>query len=446
MKNQLEYFLSNFQLYYHVEKIDIGYGSAGKNKVIIKKSPDNEFFESLNDIDPEKVIWKEWKGVNIPFCFDDNENDDIISTKDDQILINFDIVASTFYFLSGWNEYVNSKKDEFGRISYKYSIINKLEISLIPVVNYYFDILNDAIKRAGEVVEKKNLWNKNDFGIALTHDIDVCKSAWLEGSNIALRKGNFFQISKLVYKRFFKKDAWFNFKEIQNIEKENNGVSSFYFLPQQGKVGKWKNADYSINSKDIRESIKYLIDGGNEIGIHGSFGTHSSSKKFKIDKDKLKLSIIGNRFHFLMFDPKLTVSVLEKNEMKYDTTLGFAEQIGFRRGTCFPFYLYNFEEKRISSIVEVPLITMDSTLYNSKYMGLTKEESVFQVKSLINEIKKFNGVFTLLWHNTFFSEYKYTGWKEVYVQILKYCNQQNGLLTTSGNIYKAIKQKEHYEA
>ena len=114
----------------------------------------------------------------------------------------------------------------------------------------------------------------------------------------------------------------------------------------------------------------------------------------------------------VMFNVKKTLEVLEQTALKYDATLGFAEHIGFRRGTCFPFYLYDFKRKQISTILEFPLIIMDTTLIHAKYMKISQHETLHQIEPLIAEVKKFHGVLSVLWHNTSFSDYKYTGWKK----------------------------------
>ena len=79
---------------------------------------------------------------------------------------------------------------------------------------------------------------------------------------------------------------------------------------------------------------------------------------------------MGNRFHYLMFDPEKTVQILEDCGIKYDTSLMFAEHVGFRRGCCSPFYLYDFEKNRTSPVIEIPLIIMDTTFRNKHYMGI----------------------------------------------------------------------------
>jgi len=433
-----EYFIRNFELYFKVDKIQIDYGITQSAQISIVKNADDSFWESKKDIDADRIVWKEWKGVRIPFLFNTGDKEDVLTKKENQIIINYDIVASAFYFLSGWNEYISADKDDFGRVKYESTLIHKLKIDGVPVVNYYFDILSDAITQiSGQA--SKNLWQEHPFAVALTHDIDVCNRGWLEGSFSEFKKKRFLSIPKLILNRLIGNDDWFNFSKIVGLERKYQANSTFYFLPRKGKVNGWKNADYDVHSIGIKKVIQDLNENGNETGVHGSFGTHADSELMKQDIARITgKQVTGNRFHFLMFDVRKTVSVLENAGVKYDTSLGFAEQIGFRRGTCLPFYLYNFEKREISSVMEIPLIVMDASLLFNKYMGLSLKESVPAVVAIIEEVKKFNGVFTILWHNTSFSEYKYTGWCDVYEQIISYCKDNNALLTSNIDIYNRI--------
>lgn len=434
----LDYFTKNFGLYFETAELSVGYGIEQVKQIEVAKGVDDSFWDAMQDIDAQNIVWKEWNNIKIPFLFSNDIDAEIITKKENRILINYDIVASAFYFLSGWNEYVSSDKDDFNRVKFKSTLIHKLEIQGIPVVNYYFDIFRDAICQInGEC--KEFAWQEHDFAVALSHDIDVCKRGWLEGSFSEIKKKKFFTVPGLITNRFFGKDDWFNFDKIIRLEKKYNANSTFYFLPQKGKVNEWKNADYDIQSKDIKGAIQSLFKNGNEIGVHGSFGTHDNHDKLNRDIGRIPVEIVnGNRFHFLMFDVCSTVSVLEKADIKYDTSIGFAEQIGFRRSTCLPFYLYNFEKGQISSVLEIPLVVMDASLMYKRYMGLSHRESVSAVIAIIEEVKKFNGVFSILWHNTSFSDYKYTGWREVYEEILSYCQNSNALMTSNIDIYNRI--------
>ena len=441
------YFLDNYRLYYDIDHIPISYGDLEKSRIRIVKSVNDDFWDQKFDIDPQKIIWKKWKDVDIPFLFAQDDRSEIITHVDGYISINYDIVASAFYFLSGWNEFVSSGSDEYGRINYEQSMVKKLNIAHIPVVNYYFDILHCAASRCGGN-SFKNLWGDQSFAVALTHDIDNCMSAWLEGSFSELKKGRIHSIPALVLKRFFTKDDWFNFELISSIEKQYDARSTFFFLPEKGK----KNADYNICDKKIRRVIQKLEDDGFEIGVHGSFGTHADAQKLKneieiadqVRNDGRALNTIGNRFHFLMFDAEKTPGVLENSGVKYDASLGFAEYTGFRRGACYPFYLYDFERKKTSSVLEIPLIVMDTTFRNKKYMGIEHGNVLNEILKPLDEIKKFNGVCTLLWHNTYFSEYKFTGWRQIYLDILEYCKNNHALMTTCRDIYERTTKKTFF--
>jgi len=443
MDIRFKYFLKNFQLFFNATENDIGYPPDRKAPVVIEQEANDSFWTSSRDIDPGSVIWKEWKGVKIPFLFGKDNTKEIVTFTGDSATINYDIVASAFYFLSGWNEIVSSARDIYGRPLYRESIINKLSLYSTPVVNYYFDIVYEAIKHTKKTDIKKHLWNNNKFAVALTHDIDKCRSAWIEGSVSELKKHRIFSIPSLLARRFLKnKDAWFNFDVITQIEKKYNATSSFFFLARQGKTGQLENADYNIGQKQLRQAVESLKRNGHDTGIHGSPGTHVHAHILKSEIEKACLDpVLGNRFHYLLFDPLKSVTVLEECGIRYDSTLGFPDHPGFRRSTCYPFYLFNFEKNDISPVVEIPLTVMDVTLAHKKYLGLNFKEALAVILKLADEIKKHEGVMTILWHNTYFSEYKFEGWKDVYTSVLDYCSANNALLTNAKAIYERICSK-----
>jgi peptidoglycan/xylan/chitin deacetylase (PgdA/CDA1 family) len=436
MKDILTYVLDNFSLYYDCDTSLITYGNPA-GKINISKDAGTEFFDENHDIDTSRIVWKSWMGKSIPFLFAQYEPKDIISEHHGQITINVDIIASAFYFLSGWNENF-IPKDELGRVEFGQSIMAKLELIELPVVNYYFDILKTAIEKIAPI-SKRNLWETHDTAVVLTHDIDTCQSGWLEDSFHVLKKGKILTVIKLVLQRLFGKDSWFNLKDISKLEKHHNAKSSFYFLPQKGRKGKQKNADYNIGSHTVKKLISTLDKAGHDIGIHGSFGTHEDADQYRADMARIPVrDIKGNRFHYLMWDNEHSIPVLEKNGIVYDSTLGFSEHIGFRRGTCYPFYLYDFKNKKISGVLEIPMNVMDVSLKKPRYMGLPKSEILPRIEKLMLEVSKFNGVLTILWHNNYFSHYKYAGWAEIYEQILEMAKEQNATMIDGYTVYERI--------
>ncbi len=139
--------------------------------------------------------------------------------------------------------------------------------------------------------------------------------------------------------------------------------------------------------------------------IDGSIGIHYDARYLNEDRMLNDIRILERVFqeriyfgrsHFLVFNIAKTLDILEKSGIKLDTTGGYAEHIGFKFGTSKPFKPYNFSTGKEYNLIEVPLIIMEGTLQSEKYMKLSPQEEFDKVKSIINKIKKYNGIFTFL--------------------------------------------------
>jgi hypothetical protein len=432
------YILKNFETAFNIDsnEFDIHYGIDKKSKIQIKIG-NVAYFNRLEILDLSDVKWHEWKGEKIPFLFDAESFASIITNSESQVTINYDIIASSFYFLSNWQEHASKDKDIYGRFRMTESIQYKLDFISKPIVNYYFDILKCAIENAYDIKLKERLWEGKKMAICLTHDIDLCESAWIQGSYRELLKGNIYALLKLSWAKLFANDAWFNFSEIVEIEKRFNANSTFFFLAYKGSKMGIPNADYNISRPKFRKVFNMIRENGSEIAIHGSIGTSTDADLLKSEVSIIGLEVRGNRYHFLMYDPYSSPFILSESGLKYDSTLGFAESIGLRNSYCLPFYLFDIKNNRSTNIIEIPLTVMDVS-FGERYMNITKEKALIMMRDLVDEIENFNGCFTLLWHNTYFSEYKYTGWKNNYCKILEYCAGKDALMTCGENICNLI--------
>ena len=65
--------------------------------------------------------------------------------SDNTILIENDIIGTSFVFLSRIEE-LNNNQDKFGRYQYKYSLADRFDIITRPIVNEYIDFIKDAIR------------------------------------------------------------------------------------------------------------------------------------------------------------------------------------------------------------------------------------------------------------------------------------------------------------
>ncbi len=357
------------------------------------------------------------------YKFWEKENSQLIEDFDKKTLcFKKDYIGTIFFFLSGYWEYKNNdiKKDKFGRFPAYESFQEKLGILETPVV----DILVEEIK------ERFNLnYNSKKMRIFITHDIDhLCyfkfyKKRLLRNllGDLLKRKSVKLFIEKLI--------LFFNCKDPHLVEnlikkhKKNESVGNFFFMPD--RQPKEVAAGYDLRKyKEYLNSLKkQIISSGSSIGIHYD-ARHIEQDRMKKDIEKLEkifeTKIVSGRAHFLLFDITKSFDIYEKSGVKLDTTCSYADKIGFRFSTCKPFRPFNFNENREYDFIEVPLIVMDVSLYNKRYMSLTPEAGYKKIIELMEVVKKYSGVFTLLWHNSSFYPPEFKGWDWVYEDVIKY--------------------------
>jgi len=105
------------------------------------------------------------------------------------------------------------------------------------------------------------------------------------------------------------------------------------------------------------------------------------------------------RQHFLHYDIRISPRVQAEAGLKYDATLGFNDNIGFRFGTCYPFRLYDLKEEKELAIIEVPLIIQDGAMLNPQKGMRLDEDTAFQyIVQLTKAVENVGGILTLLWH------------------------------------------------
>ncbi|MCB8963928.1 MAG: polysaccharide deacetylase family protein [Bacteroidales bacterium] len=426
---------------YSLGKFNFDYFPRERNGRILVPSLGSSFFDLSNvkSYPLDKVVFAEWMGIKIPLLFPDQNYVEVVTISESNAVIHFDIIASIFYFLSGWDE-LSGSIDSLGRQVYAKSVVKELGIAKLPIVNYYFDILNYTIENVYGIKRLQHYGN-HSFTTHITHDIDKCESGWLEGCVSYIKRMQLWNCIVLSIKRLYGLDPWFNMDEVIDFDLKYQAKATFFFLAKKGRYRSLRNADYNVSSAKYQNSIKQLVEAGHDVGIHGSFGSHMSARQLMLEVDKLNALVYGNRFHFLMFDLFQSPSVMETSRILYDSSLGFPDFIGFRRGTCYPFYLFDFLNNKVSKVVEFPLIVMDSTLISPKYMGLELSRVGQELQPVILEIQKFNGFFTILWHNTMFSEVKYGGMRNVLEEILDYCLLNNSRFTSLKDSWSEIMGK-----
>jgi hypothetical protein len=380
----------------------------------------------------------------IPVLFPCSASNEWYAVEGNFIRFHHDILKSVFYLLSGYQEYDNEDHDDHGRFPWRSSIQYKLGITHLPVVNYYFEVMLEAFEKFCQLNELDFVKNKRRAPVLfLSHDVDRIKKYTLRNLAISalqllgIKKGSsgFATQLKIVadYAKgivLFRKNPYWNFREMSDLEQELKISSTWFFLEKTKK----DNSRYQFSQKKIRDLIVYLSERGNEIGIHGTLESSTDQQAMNGGLRRLNAvctkPVSGIRQHFLKYKQLLTPRIQRAAGLEYDASLGFAEQPGFRNSFAYPFKLYDFENQKPIDIWQLPLNAMEATLI--EYMDVPVASIPDTIQPLLAEVARFKGLFSLLWHNCRLDEESTPGVKVIYRQLLQEI-MQSGFISVTGH-------------
>ena len=356
---------------------------------------------------------------NVPILYG---NDKVVQSRD-QIILGLDLFSSSFFMLTRWEEYVSDVRDNQNRFPLYESIAFKNEFLNRPIVNEYLEIFWGYIIQLDQTLVRK----KREFNFVLSHDVDVlkyinrpvpflfsaCKTLIQNPSS------GLFKLRKLYESKFTsKKDIFDTYDYFMDLS-EGIGVKSHFFFIAGGVSPKDKA--YSIHDTYAKDIIKNINDRNHIIGIHPSYMSYNDPKQFSLEVNTLQeLSpqpVEYGRQHYLRFEVPTTWQIWEDNNLKWDSTLSYAAHQGFRCGTCYEYRVFNVLTRSKLKLREKPLLVMDGSLVT--YQSLEENEMIGKINEVLDEVKKYNGDFTFLWHNSSFGNERWRKFDYVYESILK---------------------------
>jgi hypothetical protein len=177
--------------------------------------------------------------------------------------------------------------------------------------------------------------------------------------------------------------------------------------------------------------VAHALDAGFEFGLHPSFYAHTHGRYLAEEvvrlRDELGIRPRSVRQHYLRYDAMVTPGLHESAGFEIDSTLGFAETEGFRRGTCLPFRIFDRRRGDVTTTWEMPLAAMDGTLFNRR--GLSVADAISTTRDLMDRCRSFGGCAVVLWHNVLWDELDAAGWGRHFVETLDYAVEQGALIT-----------------
>ncbi len=326
------------------------------------------------------------------------------------------------------------------------------------VPDFAFNILNSAGLLYSPVVDKdalengvmKPIWpEQKPFAVCLTHDVDVVsqkslrqsfRTAWyhlLHPNNLVTTVNHLGEFVLNIAQAFPFDDPLHCYERWLKCEEQVNARSTFFFWPGWDAISTHHVSDCRYNLDDrivfdrqrcsVTEMIREIDRRGWEIGLHPSWYAYNDVDELKRQKAALEQAlehdVLSIRQHYLHYDIRVTPRVQTDAGFQYDSTLGFNNNIGFRFGTCCPWYLYDLKHEKDLPIIEIPLIIQDVALLNQKKgMSLDSHTALHYITQLTDEVQQVGGVLTLLWHP---SRILLLGWWELYQKTLLFLQGEN---------------------
>ena len=313
----------------------------------------------------------------------------------------FDIVETIFFHISRLEEHFcpSSQIDIHGRMSSDEQFLVRHNISKTPVVDHLVFCFLQII---GIEPDKSPTRNRISF------DIDVWKRfsgkppirSTMKYGLFRPNINAFLQVWKSYFKTTFgiSKDPYNVFDWMLRPNDQVEQV--IYFL--MGGRSKFDKPVPVIN-EGFREVVLLAKQRGLKIGVHPSYQSWDSLEVFRREKEILEKvlgdEITKSRQHFLHFSFKTTPDILEAAAIKEDSTMGYPDRIGFRCGTGFPYYMYNYSEERPYKFKEMPMVVMDVSLMRE---AGNNDRLVIKILSDFMEANKYLTFITFNFHNSRF--------------------------------------------
>lgn len=373
--------------------------------------------------DCEQEGWKSVIGGPLPAPGVEILPKPLIESSDTRYVVHYDIPGLTYWMLARVEEIDSIVLDEFGRFPATASHAYRHGYLLRPVVDEWLNILSQVIRRRWPNIQLKS----STYKLQLSHDVDrPYQYKFLPPSMLAKtllgdvvkRRSVYLALKRLttwglVKSNRLNADPYNTFDWIMQQSEKYGLKSAFYFIC--GNTNKTMDADYEIEHPVVRNLLRLIYRRGHEIGLHPSFNSYQKPAQIRGEFSRLKRvceeegisqKSWGGRMHYLRWDSAITMRAWNDAGLNYDSTLGYADHIGFRCGTCIEYPAFDAKSEQALNLRIRPLLAMDTTLISGSYMGLADDQWLQCLSNLAQAVESVGGEFTMLWHNSELSDVK----------------------------------------
>jgi hypothetical protein len=296
---------------------------------------------------------------------------------------------------------------------------------------------------AGLGLERRRYPGGERFLVALTHDVDLLGGG---GLPTAARKlaGSVAHRSRrrLRESTAFATDALRGRDPDYPLEAmlaaEGARGSTCFFLTRQEAPQDGYPERYG---PELAGALERTRAAGVEVGLHASY--RARERPGAIAEEVRPLGDVqGLRHHYLRSDPAQLASQLREAGLRYDSSIGWPSLPGLRAGTPYPYRLWD-AERREPGGWELPLVLMDATLAEERYLGLDGERAYEVAVAALDPVAEHGGAVAILWHPPSHHPRLSKGYDRLYRRLLEWIDERGG---RAGSAAEALDRWERRRA
>jgi hypothetical protein len=286
------------------------------------------------------------------------------------------------------------------------------------------DLATNLSRRLG--AERRGYPGGERFLVALTHDVDLLGAGGFAAAGRKLagavvrrsarrrREGIAFLLDALA-----SRDPAYPLGEMLAAE-DGRGSTCFFLArqedPHDGYPERYQPA--------LPAALERAAAAGLEIALHASYRANERSGAITTEADLLD-DPRGLRHHYLRSTPDRLAAELRGAGLRYDSSIGWPSLPGLRAGTPYPYRLWD-PERREAGGWELPLVVMDATLAEERYLGLDAGRAFDAAVSALEPVAEHGGAVAILWHPPMHHPRLSDGFHLVYRRLLAWIEEQGG--------------------
>lgn len=368
------------------------------------KSHDLLFDGGIEDY-PIGVV--EWSGI--PCFFQTAEHEPIAC----------DLLAASFYLLTRYEEYLPHVSDEHGRFPAAQSLGARHGFLTLPVVDLWAQrLLGLLTEQFGDLKAQKNVYHYcSMLNVSASHEF--LYRGFLRQISGVLMDILGFKLRRLGYRALvgmgMKRDPYDLYEEVLKAHKKLGQVPKVFFqLAQYGPFDK----NVSPYNRHFQHLIKSVGDYA-QIALAASYASFDDPELLleekKVLSDIVHRPIDSCKTRYNRLNIPLTYRDMVDSGFTQDYSMGYTHDLGFRAGTCTPFYFYDLYLEMQQPIMVYPFAVQDYALLKEKSVA----DALRKMQAMYDQVHQLGGWMGVIFSMELLGSPQKYDWKKLYVAQLK---------------------------